>query len=420
MSLELNTAQQEFANRRSDFPSLARIVSGNPAAYFDGPGGTQVPKQVIQAVSSYYETSNANAHGPFVTSQETDRVVDQTREAMAALLGAETPESISFGANMTSLAFSLKRAIARTLQPGDEVIITDLDHEANRGPWLSLEEHGAVVRSIPMTTGGTINMEELGAALSSRTKLVAVGYSSNSLGTVNDLALIREWTREVGAWLIVDAVHYAPHFPMDVAKLDPDFLLCSAYKFYGPHVGVLYCKPGLLDQLPTDRLRPQIAEAPFRIETGTLNFAALAGVTAAVQYIATFGEGPTLRAQITSGMNKIYTYEHYLAEHLYNQLRSIHGVTVYGQPFATGMRAPTISFVIDEVESPKVAELLGDQGIFVWGGHFYAMQVIESLGLEKQRGLVRVGISLYNTIDEVDRLLEAIQEIARKGVANHD
>ncbi|MGC5323985.1 cysteine desulfurase-like protein [Brevibacillus sp. SYSU BS000544] len=419
MSLERTFDSQAFVERRADFPSLARTVSGYPAAYFDGPGGTQVPRQVIQAISAYYETSNANAHGPFITSQETDMVVDRTREAMAALLGAETAESISFGANMTTLAFSLKRALARVLKPGDEVIITDLDHEANRGPWLSLEEHGAVVRSIPMTSGGTIEMQQLHAALSSRTRIVAVGYSSNSLGTVNDLETIRKWTREVGAWLIVDAVHYAPHFPMNVAALDPDFLLCSAYKFYGPHVGILYCKPGLLNQLPTDKLRPQLSEAPYRIETGTLNFAALAGVTAAVEYIASFGKGSTLQEQLTSGMNKIHAYETFLAHHLYNKLCTIDGVIVYGQPFDSDLRAPTISFVVDGIASPKVAETLGDQGIFVWGGHFYAMQVIESLGLQEQHGLVRVGISLYNTLDEVDRLIEAVQAIASKGVARH-
>ncbi|WP_346774027.1 cysteine desulfurase-like protein [Brevibacillus sp. SYP-B805] len=393
---------------RSDFPSLERMVAGKPAAYFDGPGGTQVPRAVIEAITHYYVTSNANAHGPFVTSRETDETVDRTRERMAAFLGAVSGETVSFGANMTSLAFSLSRAISRVIRPGDEVIVTALDHEANRGPWLRLAEHGAVVRNVRMTQDGRLDLDDLRAQLSSRTKLVAVGYSSNALGTVNDLPLIRRLSREVGAWLIVDAVHYAPHFPLDVQSLDPDFLLCSAYKFYGPHVGILYARPGLLDQLPTDKLRPQSDEAPYRIETGTLNFAALAGVAAAVEYIASYGEGDGLRRRLVDAMNRIHAHEEQLASRLYAALSSLPHVTVYGQPFGTGLRAPTLSFAVEGVQAPDAARLLGEQGFFVWGGHFYAMSVIESLGLESQGGLVRVGISMYNTEEEVDRLAEAI------------
>lgn len=409
----------DVVNRRKDFPSLSREVANQPVVYFDGPGGTQVPKQVIQAISGYYETSNANAHGPFVTSQETDLIVERTREAMAALLGAASPACISFGANMTSLAFALSRALSRVIKEGDEIIITDLDHEANRGPWLALAEKGAIIHSIPMTADGRINMKEWKEKLSPRTRLAAVGYSSNSLGTVNDLVTIREWTRDAGAWLIVDAVHYAPHFPLDVDTLDPDFLLCSAYKFYGPHVGILYTRPGLLDQLPTDKLRPQLSQAPYRIETGTLNFAALAGVRAAVEYIASFGNGSSLREQIVSGMTAIHTYEDQLARSLYLKLREIDGVAVYGQPFGDSHRAPTVSFTVEGVSSPEAARLLGEQGIFVWGGHFYAMRVVESLGLEERGGLVRVGISLYNTNDEVERFVNAIHTLVRKGAGHH-
>ncbi len=403
----------DIAQRRADFPSLARVVAGHPAAYFDGPGGTQVPRHVIAAISSYYETSNANAHGPFVTSVETDAIVWETREAMAAFLGASSPETISFGANMTSLAFALSRAIARSIRAGDEVLVTDLDHEANRGPWLALAEHGAIVHSVKMTTGGQIDMDDFQSKLSDKTKLVAVGYSSNSLGTVNDLPRFREMSRSVGAWLLVDAVHYAPHFPMNASELDPDFLLCSAYKFYGPHIGVLYCREGLLDSLKTDKLRPQLDDAPYRIETGTLNFAALNGVKAAVEYIASFGDGDTLRERVLDGMAIIHRYEDELARHFYTELAKMSHVTIYGQPFTAGLRAPTVSFTVDGVNSEEVAKLLGEQGLFVWGGHFYALRVYESLRLEDKGGLVRVGISLYNTREEVERLLEAIRGLQR-------
>ncbi|USG66888.1 cysteine desulfurase-like protein [Brevibacillus ruminantium] len=399
---------------RHDFPSLQRMVGDNPAAYLDGPGGTQVPRSVIKAIADYYETSNANAHGPFVTSEETDIIVEQARAGMAAFLGAASPACISFGANMTSLAFALGRGLSRLIAPGDEIIITDLDHEANRGPWLTLAERGAVVHSVKMTADGQLDLEHLRSLLSSKTKLVAVGYSSNSLGTVNDLAAIREWSRAAGAWMIVDAVHYAPHFPVDVTALDPDFLLCSAYKFYGPHVGILYSRPGLLDQIPTDKLRPQSAEAPFRIETGTLNFAALAGVRAAVDYIASFGQGSTLREQIMSGMEKVHVYEEGVARYLYDKLSAIAEVTVYGQPFDVGLRAPTVSFTVKGIHTDEVAKALGEQGLFVWGGHFYAMRVVESLGLEEAGGLVRVGISLYNTREEIDRLVDCLQALINK------
>ncbi len=408
----LDVLQKDVRNCRTDFPSLGRIVAGRPAAFFDGPGGTQVPNQVIDAISTYYKTCNANAHGPFVTSVETDETVLQAREAMAAMLGANGPECISFGANMTTLAFALSRAFSRVIQPGDEVLVTDLDHEANRGPWLSLTQHGAVVRSVRLSPDGTLDLDDLAAKLSDKTRLVAVGYSSNALGTVNDLTHIRRLTRAVGALLIVDAVHYAPHFSIDVQQLDPDVLLCSAYKFYGPHVGVLYTRPGLLDRLPTDKLRPQDDAAPFRIETGTLNFAALAGVTAAVRYIAAFGSGETLRERIVSGMNVIHAHELSLARRLFDGLAAMNHVRIYGQPFGEELRAPTISFTVEGVDSQQAACQLAEHGYFVWGGHFYAMRVIESLGLEKQGGLVRIGISVYNTEEEVDGLLQVVRQMA--------
>lgn len=400
--------------RRNNFPSLTRIVAGHQAAYFDGPGGTQVPQQVIQAISHYYVTCNANAGGPFVTSQETDQTVDRMREATAALLGAPSPSTISIGANMTSLAFALARALSRTIAPGDEVVITDLDHEANRGPWQTLQERGAIIHSAAITADGRIDMDDFASKLSPKTKIVAVGCSSNSLGTVNDLAAIRRLTKAVNALMIVDAVHYAPHFPIDVVSMDCDFLLCSAYKFYGPHIGILYSREGLLHKLPTDKLRAQDDEAPYRIETGTPNFAALAGVTAAIEYIASFGQGDGLRARILDGMSVLHDYEDVLARKIYDGLAQMDHVRLYGQPFGEGLRAPTVSFTVNGMNSEDVAAYLGERGLFVWGGHFYAMRIYEVYQLEKQGGLVRVGISLYNTEEEVTRLLRAVQALSKK------
>lgn len=240
---------------RQQFPALQRVHNGSPLVFLDGPAGTQVPAMVIEAIADYYKNSNANTHGQFVTTQETDAIMEATRENIATFLGAADASTISLGQNMTSLNFSLSRAVARTLQPGDEILITQLDHEANRGPWLTLREQGIVVKEVRLLPSGMLDYEDLEHKLSDRTRLLAMGYSSNILGTVNDVYLARKLTYQVGAWLLLDAVHYAPHLPIDVQALGCDFLLCSAYKFYGPHVGILYSKPGLLDRIPTDRLR---------------------------------------------------------------------------------------------------------------------------------------------------------------------
>lgn len=399
---------------RADFPSMTRVGGGYPAAYLDGPGGTQTPRPVIDAMVRYYETCNANSGGRSATCVETDREIARARAAMAAMLGAASPNCISFGANMTSLGFPLSRGLARLIQPGDEVVLTNLDHEANRGPWLTLAEQGAAIKSVNMTPEGRLDMAELKAAITPRTKIVAVGYSSNSLGTVNDLPAIREWSRAAGAWLIVDAVHGAPHFPIDVGALDPDFLLCSAYKFYGPHIGILYTRPGLLELIPHDKLRCQKNEAPYRIETGTLNHAALCGVTAAVEYIASFGTGKTLREQVVSGIARIHEHEMSVARHLYDGLKAIKGVTVYGPSFDGGMRAPTVSFRVEGVHPADVSQYLSDHGIYVSNGSFYAVGVVEYYGLVESGGLVRIGISLYNTVEEIDRVLACLRELAGK------
>jgi cysteine desulfurase family protein (TIGR01976 family) len=405
---------RQIIQRRSDFSSLKREVNGYPLAYFDGPGGTQIPRQVMETMNRYYETCNANAHGYFITTIESDRMIQETREEAAIFFNAEGQQTISFGANMTTLAYSLSKAIGRVLKPGDEILITQLDHEANRGPWLSLEELGAIVKEIRLNEDGKLDYSDLEKKINNRTRLVALGLASNALGTVNQIEQVRNLTKKIGAWLLADAVHFIPHFPIDVQALDLDFMLCSAYKFYGPHVGILYSRDGLLDQLPTDRLRTQHQEAPYRIETGTLNHAAIAGVKGAIDYISTFGEGTDLRSKLVAGMETIAEYEHELAKMLFYGLKEIDGITLYGPPIEDTPRAPTLSFTVEGKTPPEVCRLLDEKGILAWDGHFYAIRPVEVLGLLEKGGLTRVGISLYNTLEEVERLLDALQTISTK------
>ena len=402
---------EHCARARKDFPALQRARAAGELAFLDGPGGSQVPRCVIEAIEDFYASCNVNTHGNFPPSQEVDRRMQVAREALAAFLGAAGPQCISFGQNMTTLNFSLSSAIGRTLKPGDEVLITQLDHEANRGPWLKLKDQGVVVREVLMTPAGQLDADDMAAKISARTKLLALGASSNALGTVNDLALARRLTREVGALLVLDAVHYAPHFPLDVQALDPDFLLCSAYKFYGPHVGVLYSRTGALDNLPTDRLSVQDPQAPYRIETGTLNHAAIDGARAAVQYLAGWGTGASLRARIVDAMSSIAAYEHELAKGYYEAVRRIPGVRVWGPDFSRRARAPTVSITLDSMTASQAAAALGAQGICVWDGNFYAARAVELLGLEQRGGLLRTGFSLYNTEAESQRLLAALAEL---------
>jgi len=402
---------EHCARARKDFPALQRARAAGELAFLDGPGGSQVPRCVIEAIEDFYASCNVNTHGNFPPSQEVDRRMQVAREALAAFLGAAGPQCISFGQNMTTLNFSLSSAIGRTLKPGDEVLITQLDHEANRGPWLKLKDQGVVVREVLMTPAGQLDADDMAAKISARTKLLALGASSNALGTVNDLALARRLTREVGALLVLDAVHYAPHFPLDVQALDPDFLLCSAYKFYGPHVGVLYSRPGALDNLPTDRLSVQDPQAPYRIETGTLNHAAIDGARAAVQYLAGWGVGASLRARIVDAMSSIAAYEHELAKGYYEAVRRLPGVRVWGPDFSRRARAPTVSITLDSMTASQAAAALGAQGICVWDGNFYAARAVELLGLEQRGGLLRTGFSLYSTEAESQRLLAALAEL---------
>ena len=397
---------------RRDFPSLARTFNGRPIAYLDGPAGTQVPEPVIEAMSDYYRTANANTHGEFPVSRDTDRLLHETRVAAAAFLGSPDWRSVSFGQNMTTLTYSLSYAVARALEPGDEVVITQIDHEANRGPWLNLPERGIVVREAALRPDGRLDLEDLARQITKRTRLVALNLASNALGTVNleAAALARRLSKEVGAWLFLDAVHYAAHFPVDVVALDADFLLCSAYKFYGPHVGLLYTRPGLLEALRVDRLRTQEEEAPWRIETGTLNHAALVGVKATVEYIASWGTGATLRERIVSAMEGIAGYEHGLGVYYYENVGRIPGVTVQGPDFS-GVRAPTVSITLEGVRPIDAARALGERGVQVWDGHFYALRPIEALGLAERGGVLRAGIVMYNTREEIDRLLEGVEAL---------
>lgn len=404
--------EQDSLRARRDFPALAPRREGPELAFLDGPGGSQVPRAVIDAIAEFYATCNVNTHGNFPPSREVDRRMDRARAAVAAFLGAASGDCISFGQNMTTLNFALSAAIGRTLEAGDEVLITQLDHEANRGPWLALQERGILVREVRLEDSGTLDTADMAAKISPRTKIFALGASSNALGTVNDLALARRLTREAGALLVIDAVHYAPHFPLNVSALDPDFLLCSAYKFYGPHVGILYSRPGALDRLPTSRLSVQDPAAPYRIETGTLNHAAIDGVRAAIEYLASWGTGATLRERIVDAMTAISAYEHNLARTYHEGVRRIRGVKVYGPDFSSRARAPTVSITLERRSAASAAAALGEQGICVWDGDFYAVRAVEVLGLAGRGGLLRTGISMYSSAAEVERLLRAVEGLA--------
>jgi cysteine desulfurase family protein (TIGR01976 family) len=397
---------------RKDFPSLQRTVGTHPVVFLDGPGGTQVPNAVIDAITDCYRNRNVNTHGNFPPSTELDERQLAARSAVADLLGAPGPELISIGQNMTTLAFALSHAISHTIHAGDEVLITQLDHEANRGPWQLLQQQGAVIREIPLLPSGELDYAAMKNLITHKTRLLALGCSSNAIGTVNDLKLARELTRAAGALLVLDAVHYAPHFPIDVGVLDPDFLLCSAYKFYGPHVGILYSRAGLLESLNPDRLSVQENVAPYRIETGTLNNPAIEGVGAAVDYIATFGRGASRRAAVHDAVRAIAAYEHDLGAHLWSSLQAVAGVRLWGPPFDRPQRAPTVSFTMQGADPAAIARMLGAAGICVWDGDFYAARPVAVLGVPGG-SLLRVGFSMYNNREEADKLVGLVTTMAR-------
>lgn len=389
---------------------MSRIYQGRPLVYLDGPGGSQVPNAVIDAISEYYRTSNSNSHGAFITTKETDQVIDRARESMAAFLGAHGSETISFGQNMTTLNFSLSKALARFLPSGSKILITQLDHEANRGPWITLKEQGFVIEEIILEPDGKLDYDDFERKLN-ETSLVAISYASNAFGIVNNLTAVRERTRQTNTLMLVDAVHYAPHYNIDVASLDCDFLLCSAYKFYGPHVGILYSRPGLLDQLTTDRLITQEAEAPYKLETGTLNHAALAGVSAAVEYLASFGQGNSLRLRIIDGMSRIQRHEYNLYLQLYEGLTEVAGLTIIGPVPHPDWHTPTIAFTLAGYKPSEVCEFLANKAICAWDGHFYAQRAINVLGLMEQGGVTRLGINMYTTLEEVAYTVDCIKQL---------
>lgn len=382
--------------------------------FFDNPGGTQVPETVIAAVSDYYRTRCANVGGAFITSQRTDETIRQARAAMADLLGTPDPETIVFGASMTALTFHIARSFAETCRPGDEVIVTDLDHDANIAPWRDLEAVGVAVRVVPFhQASGTLDTDAYAAALRpGKTRLVALNYASNALGTITDVAPLIQQAHDAGALVYVDGVQSVPHLPTDVAALDCDFLACSAYKFFGPHIGVLYGKREHLEYLTPHKVRPAKDTIPHRWEQGTLNHEGLAGVAAAVDYLESLAStGETRRARLLSAMTAIQGYEQTLSAHLLTGLVRLPDIRVYGlaDPARAAERVPTIAFT-RQGEAPRaVCERLATVGINAWSGNYYALRIMESLGLEATGGAVRVGLAHYNTTAEIDRLLTALK-----------
>ena len=404
---------------RRRFPALAIEDRGRPVALFDGPGGTQVPETVIAAIGDYYRTSNANHGGPFLTSRRSDQIAHEAHQAMADMLGAADPSEIKFGANLTTLTLHVSRSIGATMRPGDEIVVTALDHEGNVGPWKAIAaDRGLIVRTVDIHAADvTLDLASLDAVLNERTKLVAVGWASNAVGTINPVAEIVRRAHAAGAWTYLDAVHAAPHLPLDVRAVGTDFLACSTYKFFGPHAGVLYGRREVLDALPAYKLRP--AEDHF--ETGTGNFEGLAGVTAAVDYLADVGttaggagKEASRRERVLAGMRAIRAYELELYRHLADGLEAIPGLRLYGITDRARFdeRTPTAALTLAGIAPRAVAEALADEGIAVWDGDFYATGLIERLGLAETGGVVRIGLTHYNTVAEVDRLVEALARVA--------
>jgi len=409
---------------RAQFPALSMKVNGYPAAFLDGPGGTQVPKRVIDAVVDYMIYKNANSGAVYKTSVDTDEMLIESHKALADFLGC-TWEEVAFGHNTTTLCIKLALSLTRDLKEGDEVIITQIDHEANRGPWESLSEKGIVVKEARMDTNTcTLDMEDFQSKLSEKTNIVAFNYASNAVGTISDVKKIIELVHDAGAIAVVDAVHYALHGPIDVKEIDVDFLICSAYKFFGPHIGVLYGKREVFERIRTYKVRPQYNKIPYKIETGTLNHEGIAGAKAAVEFIADIGakyrnifrektKGLSgRRKDIISGMLALEDYEKPIAQSLIDELLKIKEVRIYGPPEGHP-RTSTVSFIIEGIHSKKVAEVLGEKGLFVWDGDFYATRLVECLGLVEHGGLVRVGLAPYNTMDEIKRLVSEIKSLTK-------
>ncbi len=403
---------------RSQFPSLAQTLNGNPAVFLDGPGGTQVPQRVIDAISDYLTTSNANTCGANATSRRTNAVIDDARAAMADFLGCDPDETV-FGPNMTTLTYAVSRAIGRELGPGNELVVTHLDHDANISPWRALEETGATVRFAEINQEDcTIDMNDLARKITGHTRIVAAGYASNAVGTINPVKQIVQLAHDRGAMAYIDAVHYAPHGPIDVRTLDCDFLVCSTYKFFGPHMGVLYGKREHLKRLQPYKVRANTEAIPNRWEWGTLNHECIAGITACVDYLADLGRrvdpsASTRRAALLAAYDAIQKHERNLAEKLIRGLAAIPRLKIYGitDPRRFDQRCPTIAVRIAGHTPLELATALGDRGFFTWDGNYYALNLTERLDVEKDGGFLRIGLVHYNTSGEVDRLIKALQEI---------
>lgn len=407
---------------RDHFPSLSRTIDGRSIAYLDGPGGTQVPRECITAMAAYLERSNANHGGVFTASVETDALLHEVHAAGADFVGAHDPDEIAFGPNMTTLTFAVSRAIGRDLAPGDEIVVTRLDHDANVAPWLAMaEDRGAIVRWVELADdGANLDLDSLDSVLSARTKVVAVGLASNALGTITDVGRVVETAHAVGAIAYVDAVHAAPHLPIDVAALQADLLVCSPYKFFAPHLGMLYGRRDLLERLQAYRVRPAGGDLPGKWEVGTQSHESLAGLLGSFGYLeslgSTYGDvtGDDRRGRLRAAMSAIREHERRLSHGTLERLASVDGLHLYGvtDPVRIDERVPTFSFRLAGHHARDVARHLAERAISVWDGDFYAWELVQALGLADVGGLVRIGLVHYNTLEEVDRLVSALGELA--------
>lgn len=409
---------------RKQFPALETRVNGLPAAFLDGPGGYQVPTCVIDAMEDYLINTNANAGGAFLTSRRTDETLQSGREAFADFFNCSA-EEVAFGANMTTLSFALAQAVIRQMDAGDKVLITQMDHDGNRSPWVDLVQRGIVVEDVAVDkTSCTLDMDDLKNKLTDNTRVVACNWAQNAVGTISDIGPIIRMAHEVGAIAVVDAVHYAAHQPTDVKAIDADFLICSAYKFFGPHIGILYGKKEVFKKLQPLRVESQKAYPPYMIETGTLNHEGIAGAKAAVEFVADigskFGNSTGIqkkikdlngrRRDIVAGLLVFDDYEQHLTNYLIAGLSGITELTLYGPPKGHP-RTSTVSFTHSAIPADEIAQFLAEKGLFVWAGDFYAASMIDCLGLRERGGLVRIGIAPYNTKDELDRVVEALRQV---------
>jgi cysteine desulfurase family protein (TIGR01976 family) len=408
---------------RAHFPALGRSHAGRPLVYMDGPAGTQLPTECIEAIVRYIETSNANHGGAFVTSVETDALLSEAHAAAADFLGAHEPEEIAFGANMTTITLAVSRALGRDLGAGDEIVLSRLDHDANVAPWLAMAEERSVrVRWLEVRADDcTLDLDGLESLIGERTRLVALGLASNAVGTLNDVGRVIEMAHAYGARVFVDAVHAAPHVPIDVSSLRADYLVCSSYKFYAPHLGILYGRRDLLEQLRFFRVRPAGEALPGKLETGTPPFELLAGLLGTFDYLTALGRaygdhpGGDRWSELHAAMAAIRAHEHAMTGPLLEGLASVPGLRVHGiiEPSRFDERVPTVAFRIAGLQPRRIAEHLAGVGINVWDGDMYAIELIRSLGLDDAGGIVRVGLMHYNTLEEVDRLAEALRDLTR-------